>query len=68
MSKLSTFAEVQKNLDVTANQLTYVIQRDGIVALKRGGRGRGGGRLFSSHQIKCIQTGLENTRTYSLND
>jgi len=64
VSNLLTFKGVASELKVSTSQLNYVLNRDGITAAKRSGRGRGGGRMFTRGQLKDIESGLLRTRVY----
>lgn len=64
MSKMLTFDEVADELGTPLSRLNYVLNRDGITAAERTGRGRGGGRMFARTQLKEIKQSLQATRQY----
>jgi hypothetical protein len=64
VSNLLTFKGVASELEVSTSHLNYVLNRDGITAAKRSGRGRGGGRMFTRGQLKDIKSSLLRTRLY----
>ena len=59
-----TFAEVCDYVDVPRPKLEYALRKNGITAAKRGGRGQGGGRLFSAGQLPSIQKAVDGIRLY----
>lgn len=65
MSSMLTFEDVAAELDTTPSRLNYVLNRDGITAAERSGRGRGGGRMFTRGQLKDIKSSLQKTRQYT---
>lgn len=68
MSKLLTFDEVAGEVGVALTRLNYILNRDGITAAERSGRGRGGGRMFRRSQLKDIKKSLAATRKYKSRD
>jgi hypothetical protein len=64
MSTLLTFEDVAAELGTTPSRLNYVLNRDGITAAERSGRGRGGGRMFLRTQLATIKKSLAVTRQY----
>lgn len=51
-------------INVTPSKLNYVLTRDGIEPSDRGGRGRGGARLFAASQMPSIKAAFKRTRAY----